>query len=189
IMKKELFTLLIILIIGCVSQPEIRYYKSYNRSPEFKSFIQGDSYKLWYDERIHSQFIEFEKDSAEWKAFQKKWGTFSLDHYFYNRISGIFFIIAKNRYKQSYDKMLKRFKKNIRSINLTIIESDQRMVNNAPVLYIRFFGKEDGTNMMLSAYFINYDSGMLLIMIAGPEDEYGEHRKEIEEAMNGIELN
>lgn len=95
-MKKEFFILLTILVVGCVTQPEVRYYKSYNRSPEFKSFIKEDSYTIWYDENIRSLFIEFEKDSFDWKDVQKNLGTSTLDHLFYNRERGIFCVIAKN---------------------------------------------------------------------------------------------
>jgi len=187
-MKKVFLLLLAILFIGCATQPEIRYYKSYNRSSEFKSFIQGDSYRLWYDEKIHSQFIEFEKDSAEWKSAQKKMGAFPLDHVFHNRESDIVFGIGRIKYKASYDKMLKRSKEASEAQNLTIIESDQRMVNNTPVLYVRFLGKEDGTNMMGIVYFIHYNSGTVMFITACPEGVYWEHREKIKEAMNGIEI-
>ena len=185
-MKKIFLILLTLLIVGCATQPEIRYYQSYNRSPEFESYIQGDGYKLWYDKEIHAQFIEPEKDSTDWKTVQKSMSSFLIDHLFYNRGSGIICVIAKNRYKIPYDKTLNHVKK---SSDATIIESDQRMVNNTPVLYIRSFAKKDGNNIMLSTYYINSDSGMLVFIILCPEDSYGKYRKGIEEALNGIELN
>ena len=84
-----------------------------------------------------------------------------------------------------YDKTLNQVKK---SSGAALIESDQRMVNNTPVLSIRSFAKKDGNSVMLSTYYINSDSGMLFFCIMCPEDSYGKHRKMIEEGLNGIEL-
>jgi hypothetical protein len=188
-MKKSIpiFLISLFLIGGCATpQPEIRYYQSYNRPPEFESYIQGDGYKLWYDKELHSQFIELEKGSTEWEALQKSVGTHSLDHVFYNRESGVGCMITKNRYKISYDKILNNAKK----LSATaLIKSDQRMVNNTPVLYIRFLNKMDGNNVILSTYYINSDSGLLTLTIACPKDSYGEYRKMIQDALNGIEVN
>ena len=159
--------------------------KSYNRSPKFELYIQGDGYKLWYDKELDTQFNKLEKDSAEWKTFQEARSELILEHLFYNRESGMACVIAKSRYKMSYDKILNHTKK---LSNATLIESDQRMVNNTPVLYIKLFTKKDGNNIMLSTYYINADSGMLVFMILVLEDNYEKYRKMIEEGMNGIEL-
>lgn len=186
-MKKIFLILLTLLIVGCATQPEIRYYQSYNRSSEFESYIQGDGYKLWYDKEFDAQFIKVVKDSTDWKTFQKSMSGFLLiDHLFYNRESGIICVISKNKYKISYDKILNNVKK---SSAVTLIESDQRMVNNTPVLYTRSFVKKDGNNVMLSEYYINSDLGMLMFSILCPEDSYGKYRKMIQEGLNGIELN
>ena len=77
-MKKIFLILLTLLIVGCVTQPEIRYYQSYNRSSEFELYIQGDGYKLWYDKELDAQFIKVVKDSTDWKAFQKSMSSFYL---------------------------------------------------------------------------------------------------------------
>lgn len=188
-MKKfiPLFLISLILLAGCATpQPEIRYYKSYNKPPHFDSYIQGDSYTIWYSKDLEEHFVEIEKGTNEWQSLQKEIGIFTLQHAFYNRESGICAVIAKHRYKSSYDKVLDNVKK---SSVFSLIESDQRMVNNSPALYIRYFIKEGGNNMIVSAYHINTDLGTLMFLIACLEDEYGEYRKMIQDALNGIEVN
>ena len=94
-------------------------------------------------------------------------------------------MIAKSRYKVSYNRIFNNAKK---SSDATLIESDQRMVNNTPVLYLRLSAEKDGNRVIMSAYYINSDSGMLVFWILCPEDNYEKYRKMIEEGMNGIEL-
>ena len=62
-MKKfvHIFLISLFLLAGCATpQPEIRYYKSYNKPPHFDSYIQGDGYKS-LDE---GQEVEFEIENG-----------------------------------------------------------------------------------------------------------------------------
>jgi len=177
----------LIFLTGCATpEPEIRYLQSFNKPPEFNSYIQGDNYKLWYNREFHAQFMEIEKGSTEWKSWQESMGTTSLDRAFYNRESGVIWMIAKNRYKMPYDKIVNNLKK---SSDATLIESDQRMVNNKPVLYVRIFRKYNDNDIMMGAYYINSDSGLLFIAIGCLEEDYGKFKKNIQDALNGIEVN
>ena len=177
--------LLVLLIVGCATEPEIRHYAHYTKAPELDSYIQGDGYKLWYDEEIREQFREIERGSNEWKLIQKLMGNAPLDRAFRNSKTGVMAVICKFRHKIPYDKTLKLAKK---QSTPAIIESDLRTVNNKPVLYIRSFAKKDDNRSMTSSYFINADSGSLLFMIGCQEDDYEKYRIIIQKALNGIEV-
>lgn len=178
------FLISLLFLAGCVTpQPETRYYQSYNKPPNFDSYIQGNGYKLWYSEDHQKRFVELAKEAPEWQSMQKQMGSALLEHVFIDRVRGFYIVIAKNRYKTSYDKILQRAKK---SSEATLIESDQRMVNSIPVLYVRMLVKIDINKAIACLYWINTDSGILLFGILCPEDEYGENREMIQHALNGI---
>ena len=176
---------LVLLILGCATESEVRHYEHYNKSPEFDSYIQGDGYKLWYDKEFRAQFTEAEKGSIEWKVLQKFMGNAPIDRAFINSKTGFMAVIAKFRYKTPYDKMLRIAKE---SSTAAIIESDLRIVNNKLVLYMRSFTEKNDIRNMVNTYYINIDSGSLLFMIGCSKENYKKYRIMILKTLNSIEV-
>lgn len=181
-MNSKIFSLaLAILIVGCTSQQEIRYYRSYNRSPDLTSHLQGKHYEFWYDEKFYAQFMKIEKGSDKWKDVQKAIDGSILDYLFMNSESGLTFMVFRNRYKPSYVRILRE------SSKYEIIESDQRLVNNTPTLYVRSRDKKEDW-LTTSMYCIHYKLGTLTLAFAYPTGSWEEYSEVILKALNGIEV-
>jgi hypothetical protein len=184
-MKRFFLLLLIFPILGCVTESEIRDHKQYTKSPTSDSYIQGDGYKLWYDNAFFIEFRRAEKDSIEWESVQKSMGNAQLDRAFIGNKTALIVAILKFKQKIQYDEMLRAAKK---SSSPTIIKSDQRMVNNKLVLYIKSAKKEENVISIVSTYLINADFGSLLFMIVCSEDDYRQYKTMILKTLNGIEV-
>ena len=184
-MKGIILALSALLILGCAAETKSRYDKHYTKTAGSYSFIQGDGYKLWYDRKTRSQLNEVKKGTSEWTALQKFMRGADLDQAFYNPKTDIFAVVGKLRNKIPYDKVLLNVKKQSTDI---IIESDKRIVNNTPVLYLRSVFKEDGTRLMMSTYIINVNSGSLYYLIGCRKDDYRKYRITILKTLNAIEI-
>jgi hypothetical protein len=184
-MKRSFLLLLIFPILGCATESEIRDHKQYTKSPTSDSYIQGDGYKLWYDNAFFIEFRRAEKGSIEWETVQKSIGNAQLDRAFIGNKTALFAAILKFKQKIQHDDLLRAAKK---SSSLTIIESDQRMVNNKLALYMRSVKKENNFKSIVSTYLINADSGSRLFTIVCSEDDYRQYKTMILKTLNGIEV-
>jgi hypothetical protein len=186
---KKLIKISLVFLIGlsgCVTpEPEIRYMQSYNKPPGFQSYIQGANYKLWYNDKLYDKFIEIDKESYIWKEMQKSSPGFSLDRFFSDPKNGVMLYITKSHYKWNYKKYIE-YLKNISYFIL--IESDKRMVNSKNAFYFQIRGTIDDNNVIINIYHINDVSDSFQLMISCPEHKYEEFKKDIQNALNGIEV-
>ncbi len=150
------------------------------KSENVKADIRGNrkTYTIWYD-------------NNKWTNSKLKSNSNNIEYEFFNMDKSIYASMISEKTKIPVDtlKELVLFNAKKEGVNVQLLESNYRNVNNSKLLFMKYSVILDGFSHIFCGYIFSNDKGSYQFFTKIRAEFFSEKKTDIEELINGLVIN